>query len=218
MLEQAETSKRKKNGEGYVRKGHPRFEKEYCDNDDPWYDGRGHGYTIVDSPNVGTILKYDEIIAILKDLYSDANLRPSELGNLDAFISYRRDGGSDLAWTLHTLLKSYGKNVFLDVASLKEGRFDEQLLTYIAKAKNIVLLLTPGALDRCKNDDDWVRKEIVESMKLQKNIIPVIKQGFVLPSEGSLPPEIASVASHNGVGLNHEYIYASVEKIIRFMK
>ena len=31
------------------------------ENADPWYDGRGHGYTIVDSPRSGTILTADEI-------------------------------------------------------------------------------------------------------------------------------------------------------------
>ena len=30
-------------------------------NADPWYDGRGHGYTIVDSPRSGTVLTADEI-------------------------------------------------------------------------------------------------------------------------------------------------------------
>ena len=32
-------------------------------NSDPWYDGRGHNYTIVDSPHGGTVLTADEIEA-----------------------------------------------------------------------------------------------------------------------------------------------------------
>jgi hypothetical protein len=31
------------------------------DNADPWYDGRAHGYTIVDAPRSGTVLTADEI-------------------------------------------------------------------------------------------------------------------------------------------------------------
>ena len=31
------------------------------DNADPWYDGRAHGFTIVDSPRSGTLLTADEI-------------------------------------------------------------------------------------------------------------------------------------------------------------
>lgn len=35
-------------------------------NTDPWYDGRSHGFTIVDSPNSGTVLSADEIEAIFQ--------------------------------------------------------------------------------------------------------------------------------------------------------
>src|SRR5439155_16837656 len=31
------------------------------DNPDPWYDGRGHEYTIVDAPRAGTVLTADEV-------------------------------------------------------------------------------------------------------------------------------------------------------------
>jgi serine/threonine protein kinase len=34
------------------------------DNADPWYDGRAHGYSIVDSPRSGTLLSADEIEAL----------------------------------------------------------------------------------------------------------------------------------------------------------
>jgi serine/threonine protein kinase len=36
-------------------------------NSDPWYDGRGHEYTIVDSPRSGTVLTADEIEKIFLD-------------------------------------------------------------------------------------------------------------------------------------------------------
>jgi hypothetical protein len=32
---------------------------------DPWYDGRAHNYTIIDSPRIGTFLNLDEILNIL---------------------------------------------------------------------------------------------------------------------------------------------------------
>jgi len=34
---------------------------------DPWYDGRAHGYTIIDAPRRGTILTLEEILVSLKD-------------------------------------------------------------------------------------------------------------------------------------------------------
>ena len=47
---------------GRRRGGAPRFEPDYCDNADPWYDGRGSGYTIVDGPRAGTLLAYSAIL------------------------------------------------------------------------------------------------------------------------------------------------------------
>jgi hypothetical protein len=31
---------------------------------DPWYDGRGHNYTIVDSSKMGTLLSLEEVLEI----------------------------------------------------------------------------------------------------------------------------------------------------------
>ena len=48
------------------------------DNSDPWYDGRGHRYTIVDSPNEGTVLTAEEIERIFLE-FGEAtamNLKP----------------------------------------------------------------------------------------------------------------------------------------------
>jgi hypothetical protein len=41
--------------------GAPRTPRTGYDNADPWYDGRAHGYTIVDAPRGGTRLSADEI-------------------------------------------------------------------------------------------------------------------------------------------------------------
>jgi hypothetical protein len=44
--------------------GAPRPPRAGYDNADPWYDGRAHGFTIVDSPRSGTHLTADEIQSI----------------------------------------------------------------------------------------------------------------------------------------------------------
>lgn len=38
-----------------------RFDEVWCDNEDPWYDGRNSNYTIVDAPRVGSLLSIEEI-------------------------------------------------------------------------------------------------------------------------------------------------------------
>jgi len=51
------------------RSRHPDKIRPGYDIEDPWYDGRGHGYTIIDSPIRGSLLSINEIKQILLDLY-----------------------------------------------------------------------------------------------------------------------------------------------------
>jgi hypothetical protein len=52
-----------RNGGMDDRGGVARFRGGYCDNDDPWYDGRDFNYTIVDAPNSGTYIPFEAIVA-----------------------------------------------------------------------------------------------------------------------------------------------------------
>ena len=58
-------------------------------------------------------------------------------------------------------LQLRGFTVFLDIEKLAAGRFDDRLLNSVKQAKNFILVLTPGALERCIHDDlnkDWVHR------------------------------------------------------------
>lgn len=81
--------------------------------------------------------------------------------SLDVFVSYRRSNGSQLASLLKVHLQLRGFSVFIDVERLEAGKFDNNLLQSIHKAKHFLLVLTPSALDRCKHDiekKDWVHR------------------------------------------------------------
>ena len=78
----------------------------------------------------------------------------------DIFISYRRDGGESTAKILRDKLSELGYQVFFDVESLRSGDFNTRLYTVIEECQDFLLVLSPGALDRCRNEDDWVRLEI----------------------------------------------------------
>lgn len=64
-LERAECELRRASDGVDPRGTVPRWDDGSVDNGDPWYDGRGQGMTIVDSPTIGTILPYAEIVRIL---------------------------------------------------------------------------------------------------------------------------------------------------------
>lgn len=44
-----------------------RFAESWCDNDDPWYDGRHFDYTIVDAPREGSLMSIKEIRHIVNN-------------------------------------------------------------------------------------------------------------------------------------------------------
>lgn len=100
----------------------------------------------------------------------------------DIFISYRRDA-FESANLFATRLKALGYRVFFDIETMNAGKFNEQLLDVISKCKDFILVLSPNALDRCEDENDWVRREVMCAMEHKKNIIPIMLSGFVWPSE-----------------------------------
>lgn len=99
----------------------------------------------------------------------------------DIFISYRRSS-YDTANLVATRLRAEGYSVFFDMETLRSGKFNVQLYNVIEQCKDFVVVLPPNALDRCVNEDDWVRLEVCHAMKHNKNIIPVMLNGFQWPS------------------------------------
>ena len=113
----------------------------------------------------------------------------------------------------------YAEKIY-SIYRLEAGKFDNNLLQSIRSARNFVLVLTPGALDRCMNDDDqrdWIHKEVVCALNSHCNIIPVF-DNFVMPEPSSLPKTMQALTSYNGVKWIHDYQDACVDKIDRFIR
>ena len=91
----------------------------------------------------------------------------------DIFISYRRVGGADFARQMQLALKNKGYKVFLDFDELKDGVFDRRIEMAINRSNVFLFVLSPHALDRCKNEDDWVRREIECALISKCHIVPV---------------------------------------------
>lgn len=132
--------------------------------------------------------------------------------NYDAFISYRRDSGAAEARLLRQSLMARGLSVFLDVTDLRRGYFDEELLQRISAAPNFIPILTPGALDRCDDPQDWMRQEIRHAISEKRNIVPVIVADFAFPP--ALPADIGTLPRHQGVQYSHQYFDAMTQAIV----
>lgn len=134
----------------------------------------------------------------------------------DVFISYRRDGGEETAKHLRDALTERGYNVFLDVESLRNGPFNEALYQVIDNSKDFILILPEHGLDRCSNENDWVRLEIERAKAANKNIVPVMLKGFTFPEE--LPESIDFIRYQNAPpAFEITFFDAFVDKLQTFL-
>lgn len=129
----------------------------------------------------------------------------------DIFISYRRSA-YDTANLIATRLKSAGYSVFFDMETLRSGKFNEQLYYVIENCTDFLLVLPPGALDRCVNEDDWVRLEVQHAMKHNKNIIPIMLNGFQWPEV--MPQNLEDLNVYNALTASSvEYFDMAMERL-----
>lgn len=137
----------------------------------------------------------------------------------DAFISYRRENGFLMAQVIRDRLKEKGINCFLDLEELRSGKFDEKILLAIQEAHTFILILPQNALNRCSNENDWVRREVLEAVRCNKTIIPVMYDGFKWPKKWNenIPEEIRNLEKMNGVSGSQEYLPAMINRIISYM-
>ncbi len=134
----------------------------------------------------------------------------------EIFISYRRQGGDVMAQLLHDRLVDKGYDVFYDIESLKSGPFDIKLYEKIEACNDFILILPPGALDRCIYEEDWVRQEIRHALHHHKNIIPVMMYSFEFPSD--LPDDIKDICRFSGMRMESmQYLDAKIDHLVSLL-
>lgn len=132
----------------------------------------------------------------------------------DIFISYRREGGLEMADSIYQRLQNAGYSVFLDLEQLASGKFNEQLLSVIESCQDFILVLPENALDRCTQEDDWVRREVEYAIKQNKNIIPVMLRGFVWPHKDELPQTLSELPNYEGISAtDHKVFPENMERL-----
>ncbi len=77
-------------------------------------------------------------------------------------------------------------------------------------------ILPPGGLDRCKDEEDWLRLEIPMHLKnRQEHYFPIMMNGFEWPEE--LPDEIVDLKHYNGVNVSFDFFDGVIKRIIKCM-
>ena len=136
----------------------------------------------------------------------------------DVFISYRRAGGADFAQLIKIQLQAHGLSVFLDTDNLGAGRFQDELVSHLRSARNVVLVWSLGCMDRFLDDkdavrQDFVRLEYMQSLRLQKHVVPVYKEDFIFPDAERLPEDCRAVLGMNAIRWVADYREASFKKL-----
>ena len=136
------------------------------------------------------------------------------------FISYRRNVSSFIARAIFLDLRANGYDVFMDVESIDSGTFDTIILNQIEARGHFVVVLTPGSVERCVEPDDWLRREIEYAMDKQRNIVPVLANGFTFNgTERYLTGKLSELYRYNALPLYHEYFDEGMTRLrTRFLK
>lgn len=93
------------------------------------------------------------------------------------FLSYRHADKS-AALLVFKDLTQHGYDVFIDYDGIASGDFERSIIDNINARAHFVVLLTPTALDRCTEPADWLRREIEVAIAAQRNIVPLLLDGF----------------------------------------
>jgi hypothetical protein len=138
-------------------------------------------------------------------------------GTGSVFISYRRETGFPWAKLVRDELHRRDVDAFLDVEKLDSaGHFDAHILGEITARPFFALVLTPGSLDRCREPDDWLRREIEWAVQQQRTIVPLLIEPFTLAeARRNLDPALAAeLERSNGVTVNAEYFNAAMQTLV----
>ena len=133
----------------------------------------------------------------------------------DIFISYRRDDGAYTAKAIFDSLRDRGYRVFLDIETLRSSAFNLNLYNAIDECQDFIIILSPHSLDRCVNENDWVRRELEYALSHNKNVIPVFLRGFEFPDV--LPEPLEPLRFQNGIPATTEFYDAFIQKLEKFL-
>lgn len=129
--------------------------------------------------------------------------------NVAKMLSTRRGIGN--------ALKEHRLRTFLDVDELGAGHFDEALLETITNTPSFVVLLTPQALDPAE-EEDWLRQEISQAIKADRNVVPIMWPEFKFPEPQALPEDMRALRTYQGVGYSYEFFDAMINRLLKYLR
>jgi len=131
------------------------------------------------------------------------------------FLSYRRTNFS-WAQAIFADLTHHGYDVFFDFNGIASGDFERVIIENIKARAHFLVLLTPSALGRCGDPGDWLRREIETALATQRNIVPLMLDGFDFGAPGiasELAGTLAPLQHYNALRVPAEYFDAAMQRL-----
>ena len=143
----------------------------------------------------------------------------------DVFICYRhdrpneKDGNVKTAELIQLKLEKLfpGWRVCLDMNVCKDGRFYNKTFPAIQSCRNFVVMLTDGSLDRCKNEDDWVRREILEAFINPCKVILISPDGEMKKLPEDIPDALSALkdVEITSLGVSEKSFDEQIKTLVR---
>jgi len=131
------------------------------------------------------------------------------------FLSSRH---TNIPWALAIFqnLTQHGYDVFFDYNGIAGGDFERVILGNITARAHFLVLLTPSALERCDDPADWLRREIETALANQRNIVPLMLEGFDFGTPkiaSQLTDKLAALKHYNGLSIPPEYFLEAMGRL-----
>jgi tetratricopeptide (TPR) repeat protein len=131
------------------------------------------------------------------------------------FLSYRR---TNAPWALAIFqsLTHHDYDVFFDFSGVASGDFERVIIGNIKARAHFLVLLTPSALERCGEPGDWLRREIETALDTQRNIVPLMLEGFDFGAPGiasGLTGTLAPLKHYNALRVPMEYFEEAMQRL-----
>jgi lipoprotein NlpI len=131
------------------------------------------------------------------------------------FLSYRR---TNVPWALAIFqnLTQHGYDVFFDYSGIAAGDFERIILENVTARAHFLVVLTPSALERCGDPLDWLRREIETALSSQRNIVPLMLEGFDFGTPkiaSQLTGKLAALKHYNGLSIPPEYFMEAMGRL-----
>ncbi|WP_030903811.1 toll/interleukin-1 receptor domain-containing protein [Streptosporangium amethystogenes] len=139
----------------------------------------------------------------------------------DVFINYRTGDGEKTALLLEKELSAIlggEERIFRATRSIKPGqRFPEELLGNVRRSTVLLAVIGPNWIQspRLHDEDDWVRRELLEAFALGIPVVPVLEGHRTKRLDrAELPVELAWLADTQSVHVDLEDLQADLTRLV----